>query len=81
MTYTTDDMTFLTHNMIVRIHIDKRKTSYHDKNVSTPPAESESAGYVKVKLIACPLISCTNMLHIFYSVHQQNNVYMIDNII
>ena len=29
--------------------------SYHDKNISTPRAEIESAGYVKVKLIACPL--------------------------
>ena len=30
--------------------------SYHDKNVASPQAESESAGYVKVKLIAVPLI-------------------------
>ena len=25
--------------------------SYHDKNVASPQAQSESAGYVKVKLI------------------------------
>ena len=55
MTFTTDDMTLLQKDMSVFREVHKRKMSYHDKNVLSPPPKSESAGYVKVKLIADPL--------------------------
>ena len=49
-------MTLLTKDMSDCRHVHKRKMSYHDKNVLSPPPKSESAGYVKVKLLADPLI-------------------------
>ena len=55
MTLTTNDMTLLTQDVSVCCHVHKRKMSYYDKNVRSPPPKSESAGYVKVKLIAGPL--------------------------
>ena len=42
-----------------------QKMSCYDKNVATPQAESESAGYVKVKLIAVPL-RCSIAIHLSY---------------
>ena len=55
MTIATNDMTLLTKDMSVCRYDHTRKLSYHDKNVPCPPPKSESAGYVKVKLIASPL--------------------------
>ena len=55
MTLATNDMTLLTKDMSVCRYVYKQKMSYHDKNVPSQPSKSESAGYVKVRLIADPL--------------------------
>ena len=52
MTLLLSDMTFSTDHMIVCCHVYEQKTSCYDKNVTTPYPQSESAGYVKVRLIA-----------------------------
>ena len=55
MTIGTNDMTFVTNGLTTYRDTCEWKMSYHDKNVVSPQAQSESAGYVKVKLIAGPL--------------------------
>ena len=57
MTFDTNDMTLLFIDMVVWCHTHKQKVSCYDKNASALWHESESAGYVKVKLIAPPLKS------------------------
>ena len=55
--FATNDMTFLINEVTIRHHVHKQKMSYYDKNAPSQQQESESAGYVKVKLIAAPLSS------------------------
>ena len=48
-------MTFLINEVTSCHHVHKQKMSHYDKNASSQQQESESAQYVKVKLIAGPL--------------------------
>ena len=56
MTDNANGIAFLTNNMTTYHDIHKHKMSCYDKNAVNQQARSESAGYVKVKLIADPLI-------------------------
>ena len=55
MTFVTSDMTLVFLDMTIWYHSHIEKVSCYDKNASALRQKSESAGYVKVKLIAGPL--------------------------
>ena len=61
MTLVSHDMTLLINDMSFCPNIHIQKTSCYDKNVIAQWRKSESAGYVKVKLIAGPLTSARRL--------------------
>ena len=54
MTLAKEDIAFRTHDMALYVCERGEKPSYYDKNTVSLHQQSESAGYVKVKLIASP---------------------------
>ena len=56
MTLVKEDITFWIHDMALYVCERGENVSYYDKNALPLHQESESAGYVKVRLIAGPLI-------------------------
>ena len=72
MTFATNDMTFVVIDMTIWCHTHKQKVSYYDKNASALWQQTESAGYVKVRLIAGPLRRNQHTWSIPMGAHNKN---------